>query len=105
MVLTSLTLTPCLVYGFSSLSVSLIYVSAYLCLCLYACLSIRVTESLSAYLPMSDAYLVGLGVSILRVVFLVGLGLCVLLRLALGLLVLLLVVHSLFFLWSLHRAR
>jgi len=41
--------------------------------------------------------LVGLGVSVLRVVLLVGLRLCVLLRL-LGLLVLLLVVHRLLFL-------
>ena len=43
-------------------------------------------------------YLVGLGLSVLRVVLLVGLGLCVLLHLALGLLVLLLVVHYLLFL-------
>lgn len=42
-------------------------------------------------------HLVGLGLSVLRVVFLVCLCLCILLRL-LGLLVLLLVVHSLFFL-------
>ena len=46
---------------------------------------------------LTSTHLVGLGLSVLRVVFLVCLCLCVLLRL-LGLLVLLLVVHSLFFL-------
>lgn len=46
----------------------------------------------------ASTHLVGLGLSVLRVVFLVGLCLCVLLRL-LGLLVLLLIVHGLFFLW------
>lgn len=46
---------------------------------------------------VQSTHLVGLGLSVLRVVFLVCLCLCVLLRL-LGLLVLLLIVHSLFFL-------
>lgn len=50
-----------------------------------------------AVLFLTSTHLVGLGLSVLRVVFLVCLCLCVLLRL-LGLLVLLLVVHSLFFL-------
>lgn len=49
-------------------------------------------------LNFASTHLVGLGLSVLRVVFLVGLCLCVLLRF-LGLLVLLLIVHGLFFLW------
>lgn len=51
----------------------------------------------SGRLPPAGAHLVGLGLSVLRVVLLVGLCLGVLLCL-LGLLVLLLVIHSLFFL-------
>lgn len=55
------------------------------------------SPAVTNFLSRRSTHLVGLGLSVLRVVFLVCLCLCVLLRL-LGLLVLLLVVHSLFFL-------